>query len=58
VASFSSRESKEKDINSDYKIPTVPRVTIGRLFSKKVSSLKLSATFPASVLERIASTIS
>ena len=37
-------------------MPTITRVTTGRLFSKKVSSLKLSITFPASILKETAST--
>ena len=42
----------------DPNIPTVPRMTTGRLFSKKVSSLKLPATFLISFLEELASTMS
>ena len=42
----------------DSKILTTPRITIGKLFSKKVPSLKLLTTFSASVLKEIASTIS
>ena len=33
----------------DPKISAVPRITIGRLFSKKVSSLKLSVAFSISI---------
>ena len=42
----------------DPKISTVPRMTIGRLFSKKVPSLKLSATFPISITKGKTSTMS
>jgi len=42
----------------DPKISTVPRITIGRLFSKKVPSLKLSAAFPISIPKEKASTMS
>jgi len=45
-------------MGSDPKMPTAPRVTIGRLFSKKVSSLKLSVIFPISILKEIVSTVS
>jgi len=36
-------------MGSDHKMPTAPRVTIGRLTSKKVASLKLPAAFSASI---------
>ena len=42
----------------DPKISTAPSVTTGRLSSKRVPSLKLPATFPASILEVTASTMS
>jgi len=37
----------------DPKTSITPRVTISRLFSKKVLSIKLSAAFPALILEEI-----
>lgn len=42
----------------DHKPPTALRVTIGRLFFKKVPSLKLSITFPTSIPEEKASIMS
>ena len=42
----------------DPKISTIPRMTIGRLFSKKVPSLKLSAAFPISIPKGKPSTMS
>jgi len=39
-------------------MPIIPRITADRLFSKKVSFLKLPATFPASILEEIVFTMS
>jgi len=44
-------ESEEKDINSDSKIPIAPRMTIDKLFSKKVLSFKLFVAFSASSSE-------
>ena len=41
-------------MNLDPKTPTVPKVTTDRFSFKKVSFLKLSATFPASILEETA----
>jgi len=40
-----SRESKKEDMGLDSKMYTTLRVTIGRLFFKKVFSLRLSITF-------------
>jgi len=45
-------------MESDYKIPTVLKITTGKLSSKKISSFKLLITFPTSILEGIASIIS
>jgi len=53
-----SEESEEKNIDLNSKIPTASRVTTGRLFSKKVPSLKLSAAFPTSILKEKAYNIS
>jgi len=53
-----SEESEGKNIDLNSKTPTASRVTTGRLSSKKVPSLKLSATFPASISKEKASTIS
>ena len=53
-----SGENGKEYMNSDPNIPTIPRMTIGRLFSKKVSSLKFPATFLISILEEPASTMS
>jgi len=58
IALFSLEESKKESIGSDPKMPTILRITIGRLSFKKVSSLKLSATFPALILKKTASTMS
>ena len=46
-------------MGSDHKMPTAPRVTIGRLTSKKVpsTSLKLPAAFSASIPGGKASTM-
>ena len=46
IALFSLVEAENKNMGSDSKISTIPRVTISRLFFKKVSFLKLSTTFP------------
>jgi len=51
-------ESKKEDIGLDPKIPTALRVTTGRLSFKKVSFLKLSATFSTLISEKKVSTIS
>jgi len=45
-------------MGSDPKMSTVPRMTISKLFSKKVPFLKLSATFPISISKEKASTMS
>jgi len=45
-------------MDSDPKMPIAPRVIIGRLSSKKVSSLKLPAALPTSIPEGKASTMS
>jgi len=45
-------------MGSDPKIFTVSRMTISRLFSKKVPFLKLFATFPTSIPKEKASTMS
>ena len=45
-------------MSSDFKILTTLRITTDKLSSKKVSSLKLPATFPTSVLEETVSTMS
>jgi len=58
VALSFSEESEEKDMESDHKMPTVLKMTTGRLFSKKVPSFKLSATFSTLILEGTASIIS
>ena len=58
VALFSLVEDKNKNMGSDPKISTIPRVTISRLFFKKVSFLKLSTTFPILISEGTLSTIS
>jgi len=54
----SLEENKKKDMSSDPKISTALRVIIGRLSSKKVLSLKLSAVFPMSISEGKISTMS
>ena len=53
-----SGESEKKDMSSDPKIPTVPKMTINKLSSKKVSFFKLPATFHVPISEEIASTMS
>jgi len=50
-------ESEEKDMSLDLKTPTALRMTTGRLFSRKIPSLKLPATF-TSILEGTAYIIS
>ena len=45
-------------MGSDPKTPTAPRVTIGKLFSKRLSFLKLLAVFPTLIPEGKASTMS
>ena len=45
-------------MGSDPKTPTAPRVTTGKLSSKRLPSLKLSAAFPALIPEEKASTMS
>jgi len=57
VLSF-SEESKKKKIDLDPKIPNIPRMTISRLFFKKLSSLKLLTTSLISISKEKASTIS
>ena len=42
----------------DYKIPTVLKMTTGKLSSKKIPSFKLLITFSTSILEGTASIIS
>ena len=54
VTLSSPGKNEEKDMNLDPKTPTVPKVTTDRFSFKKVSFLKLSATFPASILEETA----
>jgi len=51
LALYFSRESKKEDIDSDPKIPTFLRMTINRLSSKKVFSLKLPTTFSPQFLK-------
>jgi len=45
-----SRESEEKNIVLDLKIPIIPKITISKLFFKKVSFLKLSTTLSICLL--------
>ena len=45
LSSSSLHESEEESIGSDSKIPTTPRVIIGKLF-KRVPLLKLPTAFP------------
>ena len=45
-------------MGSDPRTPTAPRVTTGKLSSKILPYLKLSAAFPASIPEGKASTMS
>ena len=45
-------------MGSDSKMPTAPRVTTSKLFSKRLSFLKLPATFPTLIPEEKASTMS
>ena len=58
IALSSLEESKKEEIGSDPKILTVPKVTIGRLFSKKVLFLKLPTTCSISILEETVFTMS
>ena len=44
-------------MGSNPKMPTAPRVTIGKLSSKRLPSLKLSAAFPTLIPEGKASTM-
>ena len=46
LSSSSSGESEEESMGSDPKIPTAPRVTTGKLSSKRLPSLKLPTAFP------------
>ena len=57
LALFFLGESKKKDMSSDFKILTAPRVTTSRLFPKNVSLLKLLAAFPILIPEGNTSTI-
>jgi len=45
-------------VGSDPKIPTAPRVTTGKLSSKRLPFLKLPAAFPTLIPEEKASTMS
>ena len=45
-------------MGSDSRMPTVPRVTTGKLSFKKLPFLKLPATFPALIPEGKVSTMS
>jgi len=45
-------------MESDYKIPTVLKITTGKLSSKKIPSFKLLITFPTLILEGTAFIIS
>lgn len=45
-------------MSSSFKISTAPRITTGRLFSKKIPSLKLPITFYISIFEEITFTMS
>jgi len=58
IALSSSGESERENMGSDPKMLTAPRVTISRLSSKKVFSLKLPTALPVSILEETASTMS
>jgi len=53
-----SGESKEKNIGLDLKIFIIPKITISKLFSKKISFLKLSTTLFISIPKEKASTMS
>jgi len=57
LSSFSSGESEKESMGSDSRMPTVPRVTTDKLSSKKLSSLKLPAAFPALIPKGKASTM-
>ena len=58
LSSSSSGESKEKSMGFNPKMPTAPRVTIDKLSSKRLPSLKLPTAFPTLVPEGKASTMS
>ena len=58
LSSSSSGESEEESVGSDPRMPTAPRVTIGKLSSKRLPSLKLPTAFPAPIPEGKASTMS
>ena len=58
LSSSSSGESEEKSVGSDPKTLTIPRVTTGKLSSKRLPSLKLPTTFLALIPEGKASTMS
>jgi len=58
IALSSLGESEEKNMILDLKTSTALKMTTGRLFSKKIPSLKLPAAFPTSILEGTASIIS
>ena len=58
LSSSSSGESEEESMGSDPRMPTAPRMTIGKLSSKRLPSLKLPAAFPALIPEGRASTMS
>ena len=45
-------------MSSDLRMPTAPRMTTGKLSSKRLPSLKLPATFPALIPEEKASIMS
>ena len=45
-------------MGSDPRMPTIPRVTTGKLSFKRLPSLKLPAAFPAPIPEGKASTMS
>ena len=51
-------ESEEKNIGLDLKIPIIPKITISKLFFKKVSFLKLSTTLFISIPKEKVSTMS
>ena len=54
----SSGESEEKSMGSDPKMSTAPKITTGKLSSKRLPSLKLPATFPTLIPKGKTSTMS
>jgi len=51
-------KSEEEDMSSNPKMPTASGITIDRLFSKKISFIKLPVAFSASIPEEKAYTMS